>query len=126
MRPRRTLAAATLIVALIASIAASADDDKFKVKKLKEPTAAQLKIAKGPPSGGTSRDGTKSSSRLILDYFAPLTLDHIAGIPTSADEHFVPPMDAQMTEQRYPGDATDEEIRQETGDRYCCYDSQRL
>jgi hypothetical protein len=51
MRTRTTLAIAALLAALLVAACASADDDAKKDKKLKEPTAAQLKIAKAIAMG---------------------------------------------------------------------------
>ena len=50
MRTRTMLSAATLLAALFIAACASAEDDP-KDKKLKEPTAAQLKIAKAIATG---------------------------------------------------------------------------
>jgi hypothetical protein len=46
-----TLSAAALLAALFIAACASAEDDPKKDKELKEPTAAQLKIAKAIASG---------------------------------------------------------------------------
>jgi len=51
MRTRATLAAAALFAALLVSASSSAEDDPKKDKKPKEPTAAQLKIAKAIAMG---------------------------------------------------------------------------
>jgi hypothetical protein len=50
MRTRTILAAAALLAALLVAACVGADDDP-KDKKLKEPTAAQLKIAKAIATG---------------------------------------------------------------------------
>jgi hypothetical protein len=51
MRTRTILAAAALFAALLVADCASADGDPKKDTKLKEPTAAQLKIAKAIAMG---------------------------------------------------------------------------
>jgi metal-dependent amidase/aminoacylase/carboxypeptidase family protein len=51
MRTRTTLAAGALLAALFVAASASADGDPKKDKKRKEPTAAQLKIAKAIAMG---------------------------------------------------------------------------
>ena len=51
MRTRTIVAVAMLLAALFVATCASADDDPKKDKKLKEPTAAQLKIAKAIATG---------------------------------------------------------------------------
>ena len=51
MRTRMTLAAAALLAAFLVAACAGADGDPKKDKELKEPTAAQLKIAKAMASG---------------------------------------------------------------------------
>ena len=51
MRTRTILSVAMLLAALLVATCASADDDPKKDKKLKEPTANQLKIAKAIASG---------------------------------------------------------------------------
>ena len=51
MRMRTTLPAAAMLAVLLVAAAASADGDPKKDKKLKEPTAAQLKIAKAIAKG---------------------------------------------------------------------------
>jgi len=51
MRTRTIVAVAMLLAALFVATCASADDDAKKDKKLKEPTAAQLKIAKAIATG---------------------------------------------------------------------------
>ena len=51
MRTRTNLTAAALLAALLVSVSASADDDTKKDKNLKEPSAAQLKIAKAIAKG---------------------------------------------------------------------------
>src|SRR5262249_43710155 len=51
MQTRTIVAAAMLLAALFIAACASADDDPKKDKELKEPTAAQLKIAKAIASG---------------------------------------------------------------------------
>jgi hypothetical protein len=48
---RTTLPAAAMLAVLLVAAAASADGDPKKDKKLKEPTAAQLKIAKAIAKG---------------------------------------------------------------------------
>ena len=51
MRTRTIVAAAALLTTLLFATCARADDDPKKDKKLKEPTAAQLKIAKAIAMG---------------------------------------------------------------------------
>ena len=51
MRTRTTMAAAALLAALFVAASASADGEPKKDKKLKEPTPAQLKIAKAIAKG---------------------------------------------------------------------------
>jgi hypothetical protein len=51
MRTRTILAAAAVLAALLAAACASADGDPKKDEKRKEPTAAQLKIAKAVANG---------------------------------------------------------------------------
>ena len=51
MRTRLTLTAAALLAALLVSASVSADEDAKKDKKLKEPSAAQLKIARAIAKG---------------------------------------------------------------------------
>jgi len=51
MNARSIVPAAALLAALLVAACASADDDVKKDKKLKEPTANQLKIAKAIASG---------------------------------------------------------------------------
>ena len=51
MRTRTTLAAAALLAALLVSASASADGDPKKDKQTKEPTTAQLKIARAIARG---------------------------------------------------------------------------
>jgi hypothetical protein len=51
MRTRNTLAAAALLATLLSAACASDDGDPKRNKKLKEPTAAQLKIAKSIARG---------------------------------------------------------------------------
>ena len=51
MQTRTTLATAALLAALLIAASASADGDPKKDENLKEPTAAQLKIAKAIAKG---------------------------------------------------------------------------
>jgi hypothetical protein len=51
MRRRKTLAAAALLAALLIAASISADGDRKKDRRLKEPTAAQLKVAKAIANG---------------------------------------------------------------------------
>ena len=51
MRSRTILSTAALLAALFVAACASAEDDPNKDKEVKEPTAAQLKIAKAIASG---------------------------------------------------------------------------
>jgi hypothetical protein len=51
MQTRTILPAAALLAAMVVAASASADDHPKKDKKLKEPTAAQLKIAKAIAGG---------------------------------------------------------------------------
>ena len=51
MRTRTILSTAALLAALFVAACASAEDDPKKDKELKEPTAAQLKIAKAIAMG---------------------------------------------------------------------------
>ena len=51
MRTRMTLSAAALLAPLLVAACASAEDDPKKDKEVKEPTAAQMKIAKAIASG---------------------------------------------------------------------------
>ena len=51
MRLRTTLATAALLAVLLIAACARADDDAKKDRKLKEPTAAQLKIARAIAMG---------------------------------------------------------------------------
>jgi hypothetical protein len=51
MQTRTTLAAAALLAALLVTACASADGDRKKDEKLKEPTAAHLKIARAIARG---------------------------------------------------------------------------
>jgi hypothetical protein len=51
MQTRTIVAVAALLAALLVATSASAEDDPKKDKKLKEPTAAQLKIAKAIATG---------------------------------------------------------------------------
>jgi hypothetical protein len=51
MRTQPILAVAAMLAALLSATSARADDDPKENKKLKEPTAAQLKIAKAIAKG---------------------------------------------------------------------------
>ena len=51
MRMRTTMSGAALLAALLIATSGRGDDDTKKDKELKEPTAAQLKIAKAIASG---------------------------------------------------------------------------
>ena len=51
MRTRTIVAAAALLAPLLVAACASAEDDPKKDKEVKEPTAAQMKIAKAIASG---------------------------------------------------------------------------